>query len=61
MDGSAYQLRLVAQTPEKVWGVWENPETGFEQLTDSAGRDPKSGGVLLPQTRPLKASGVVGA
>jgi hypothetical protein len=37
MDGSPYQLRLVAQTPDEVWGLWENPETGFEQLTDSAG------------------------
>jgi hypothetical protein len=37
MDGSPYQLRLVAQTPDKIWGLWENPETGFVQLTDSAG------------------------
>jgi hypothetical protein len=37
MDGSPDRLRLVAQTPEKVWGIWENPETGFVQLTDSTG------------------------
>jgi hypothetical protein len=39
MDGSPYQLRLLAQTPTIVWGLWENPQSGFERLADSAGNE----------------------
>jgi hypothetical protein len=38
MDASPDRLRLLAQTPKQVWGLWENQETGIDRLADSAGK-----------------------
>ena len=35
-DASPDVLRLLAQTPAQVWGLWENPQSGIEHVADSA-------------------------
>jgi hypothetical protein len=37
MDASPDELRLLARTPERVWWLWENPQSGIERVADSPG------------------------
>jgi hypothetical protein len=37
MDASPDELRLLAATPTEVWGLWYNPQSSLERVTDSAG------------------------
>ena len=38
MDASPGELRLLATTPTVVWGLWYNPQSGLESVTDSLGK-----------------------
>ena len=36
-DAPPNELRLLAQTPDLVWGLWENPQTGIDRVGRAPG------------------------